>query len=142
MNPKEIFEKNKQLSTMDPVFDHVFEVIFPISLRSENDYLTLMLKSVDLTTLTFNLLVDENKRIIPLNEIIALTKTKDEDLRVVLCRQDGETILSTIYHKCKFSINIDTLFILNSSSTGTQEMHVYFEYASKSVYDENNNKIS
>lgn len=140
MNPKEIFERNKQLSTMDPVFDNMFEVIFPRT-ENNNDYLNMLLKNVDQTSLTFNLLIDENKRIIPLNEIIALTKTKDEDLRVVLCRQDGEVILSTIYHKCKFTANIDELFILNSSSDETKEINVYFNYVSKSVYDENNNKI-
>ena len=138
MKNKSEFEKT--ISLMDPVYDNQFEVIFPI----ENEVLSAMVKTISDGMLVFNMLIDETGRLIPLNELINLTKTNNQfvnQLKVNLHRQDGKTFLSTVYHDCEFYIHSDSLSYHNYSSDSVKELNVNFNFKKKSMFDENDKEI-
>lgn len=130
------FNASKKSSNNDPIFDQLFEVIFPI----ENEILSEMVYKMDKHSITFNLNLDDNNRLLPLKELIALS-VNEGDLRVNMHRQDGKIFLSKVYHECKYWPNFDILHYHNYMSSGIKEMGVSFFWQTVDLYDENNKLI-
>ena len=137
---KDKSEVEKSLVTMDPFYENNFEVIFPI----HDEVLTAMVKNISPGVITFNILINENKEVIPLYELLELAKistTTAIELIVNSLRKDGAIVLTTSYQYCKFEVLTYPLNYHDYESNNIKDIQVIFTYNNSTTYNSSGVKL-
>lgn len=132
----EIFNKASK-SSLEPLFDNQFEAVFPV----ENEVLSNQVKSISQGSITFELNVDEQNRVIPLKEVIALTKVPNSQLRINMFDKNGDVHLTIVYYNVNFHVHIEQLMYHDYQSVGIKELTVFFGSSHYQILDENKVEI-
>lgn len=121
---------------MEPLYDNLFEVVFPIY----NELLSQSITYLSPGSMSFSLNIKDN-RILPLIEILDLTSEK-RDIIVNMVDKKGNIYMKTIYKNCKFTYSLEQLLYHSYAALSIKEFHIGFSHESIEILDGNSKELS
>jgi hypothetical protein len=123
VKPNFTYRQENMLPYYNPFYQNLFEVSFSnVTVGTDfHEHIT----SIDTNSISFNLLVTHDAKVLPLEEILALANIKS-DIIIDAYAPDGMVHTRIIHKNCSFDIDVQQLMLFDYASNDIVSFRLYF----------------